>query len=103
MAELTALDIVVFMLVAFAALAGLARGFVGEIVSLIAWVAGIAAVRFFHTPTALLATQWTGTESGGAILAGAMLFFGGFLAVRILGGKRGRIFSYDKLPWSCVR
>jgi len=86
MAELTAFDVVALILVSLAALAGLARGFVGEIVSLIAWVAGIAAVRFFHGEVKTVATQWTGTEAGGAILAVVVLFLGGFLAVRIVGG-----------------
>jgi membrane protein required for colicin V production len=86
MAELTAFDVVVLVLVSLAALAGLARGFVGEIVSLIAWVAGIAAVRFFHTPAKAIAAQWTGTEAGGAILAVVVLFLGAFIAVRVVGG-----------------
>jgi membrane protein required for colicin V production len=83
---LTSFDVVVLILVSLAALAGLARGFVGEIVSLIAWVAGIAAVRFFHTPAKAIAVQWTGTEAGGAILAVVVLFLGAFIAVRVVGG-----------------
>ncbi len=86
MAELTAFDVVVLVLVSLAALAGVARGFVGEIVSLIAWVAGIAAVRFFHTPAKAIAVQWTGTEAGGAILAVVVLFLGAFITVRVVGG-----------------
>jgi membrane protein required for colicin V production len=86
MADLTTFDVIVLLLVSLAALAGLARGFVGEIVSLIAWVAGIAAVRFFHTPAKAIAAQWTGTEAGGAILAVVVLFLGAFIAVRIVGG-----------------
>ena len=86
MAELTAFDVVVLIIVTLTALAGLARGFVGEVVSLIAWVAGIAAVRFFNAPAKAMATQITGTEAGGAILAVVVLFLGGFLAVRIAGG-----------------
>ena len=86
MAELTAFDVVVLLLVALAGLAGLARGLVGEIVSLIAWVAGIAAIRFLHAPAKALAAQWTGTEAGGAILAVVVLFLGAFIAVRVAGG-----------------
>ncbi|MFZ4689085.1 MAG: CvpA family protein [Polymorphobacter sp.] len=87
MADLTAFDVVVVILVSLAALAGLARGFVGEIVSLFAWVAGILAVRFFHDQAKDYAAQLTGTEAGGAILALVVLFLGAFLAVRIIGGK----------------
>lgn len=87
MAELTAFDVVVGLLVVLLALGGLARGFVGEIVSLLAWVAGIVAVRLFYTPAKALAANLTGTEAGGAIAALVVLFLAGFLIVRILGGK----------------
>ena len=87
MGALTAFDVVVGILVVIAALAGLARGFVGEVVSLLAWAAGIVAVRFFYTPAKALATGFVGTESGGAILALVVLFLGAFIAVRLVGGK----------------
>jgi membrane protein required for colicin V production len=86
MAALTVFDVVVILLVGLLAFAGLARGFVGEIVSLLAWVAGIIAVRLFYTPTKAMMTQLTGTEAGGAVAALAALFIGGFLIVRIIGG-----------------
>lgn len=87
MADLTAFDVVVLLAVAIAALAGLARGFVGEIVSLFAWIAGIAAVRLFYTPAKVAATTATGTEAGGAILAFVGLFLVAFIAVRLAGGR----------------
>ena len=87
MAALTAFDIVVGIIVVLAALAGLARGFVGEVVSLLAWVAGIVAVRFFYTPAKAIAARLTGTESGGAILALVAVFLIAFIAVRVVGGK----------------
>lgn len=87
MAALTAFDVVVGLVVVLAALAGLARGFVGEIVSLLAWVAGIVAVRFFHTPVKDMAAKFTGTESGGAILALVVIFLVAFIVVRVVGGK----------------
>ncbi len=87
MADLTSFDVVVLIIVALAALAGLARGFIGEIVSLLAWGAGIAAVRFLYTPGKVIAARLTGTEAGGAILALVVLFISAFLTVRILGGR----------------
>jgi membrane protein required for colicin V production len=86
MAALTVFDVIVILLVGLLAFAGLARGFVGEIFSLLAWVAGIIAVRLFYTPAKALMTQLTGTEAGGAVAALAVLFIGGFLLVRIIGG-----------------
>jgi membrane protein required for colicin V production len=87
MAGLTVFDVVVLLLVGLLALGGLARGFVGEIVSLLAWVAGIFAVRLFYTPVKAFLAQLTGTEAGGAIAALVVLFIGGFLIVRIVGGQ----------------
>lgn len=87
MAALTAFDIVVSLIVVLAALAGLARGFVGEVVSLLAWVAGIVAVRFFYTPVKTYAERLTGTESGAAILALVVIFLTAFILVRVIGGK----------------
>ena len=87
MAALTAFDIVVGIIVVLAALAGLARGFVGELVSLLAWVAGIVAVRFFYTPVKGFTAKLTGTESGGAILALVAVVLVAFIVVRIIGGK----------------
>jgi membrane protein required for colicin V production len=87
MNALTAFDIVVSLIVVLAALAGLARGFVGEIVSLLAWVAGIVAVRFFYTPVKAIAERYTGTESGSAILALVVIFLVAFILVRVVGGK----------------
>lgn len=86
MAALTAFDVVVLLLVGLAAIAGLLRGFIGEIVSLVAWAAGIAAVRLFYTPAKTIAINLTGTGPGGAILALVALFLAGFLTVRIAGG-----------------
>ena len=87
MMSLTAFDIVVGLIVVIAAFAGLARGFVGEVVSLLAWAAGFVAVRFLYTPGKALASRVTGDESGAAILAVVLIFLGAFILVRILGGK----------------
>lgn len=87
MHSLTAFDIVVLLMIAFAAFGGLVRGFVGEVVSLAAWVVAVLAVRFFYTPVKPFAVKVTGTESGGAILAFVALFIGAFLLVRLIGGS----------------
>lgn len=47
---MTALDIFVILLLGGAALVGFVRGFTHEVLSLLSWVAGIAALKLFHTP-----------------------------------------------------
>jgi membrane protein required for colicin V production len=90
MDQFTAFDIVAILLVGLAALAGLARGFVGEIVSLLAWAAGILAVRFGFGLAKPFALQIAGDEAGAAILAFVLLFLGAFIAVRVIGGQVSR-------------
>lgn len=83
---LTAFDIAVFAIVGFAAIAGLARGFVSETTSLLAWVAGVVAVRYFHTEAKMFVRGWMDNESGASVVALLGLFFGAFLVVRVVGG-----------------
>ena len=89
MTSLTAFDIVVLLLIGFGALAGLARGFVTEVLSLLAWVAAIFAVRLFYPAGKIIATRLTGTESGGAILAFVLIFAVTFVVFKGVGGALG--------------
>jgi len=86
---MTALDIVVLLMIGLAALAGVMRGFVTEILSLIAWVAGVAALRLFYEPGAAMAAGWSGTETGGAILAFVMIFLVSFIGFRFIARALG--------------
>ena len=89
MATLTALDIVVLLLIIFGGVAGLARGFVTEVLSLLAWVAAIMAVRFLYPAGKTVALHLTGTESGAAILAFATIFLVTFIVFRMIAGELG--------------
>ena len=86
---MTAFDIVVLLMIGLAALAGVLRGFVTEILSLIAWVAGVAALRLFYEPGAAMAAEWTGTETGGAILAFVLIFLIAFIGFRLIARTLG--------------
>jgi membrane protein required for colicin V production len=90
MDTLTAFDIIVLLLVALAALAGLARGFVGELASLLAWVAGVFAVRLFYTPAKVLAAGFVSSDAAAAVLAFAVLFLVAFITVRLIGNGLSR-------------
>lgn len=86
---LTAFDIIILLMILIAAGFGLMRGFVTEILSLVAWVAGVAALRLFYEPASALATEWTGTETGGAILAFVLVFLLTFVAFRFVANALG--------------
>lgn len=86
---LTALDILVFILVGAGLVFGFLRGFVAELLSLIAWVLAVIALSWFHAP---VAEMLRGPVGSGAWLLAFLLVFGlvfglGKLASRRLGGR----------------
>lgn len=89
MANLTALDVTVLLLIGLGGLAGLARGFVTEILSLFAWVAALFAVHFIYPFARPLAIRLTGTEAGGSILAFVGIFLIAFLIFRSVAQQLG--------------
>src|SRR4051795_12599179 len=92
---MTALDIFVFLLLIGGAAVGFVRGFVHEVISLLAWVVAIVMLKLFHTQL------WNGltgnvveSSSAAAVLAFAFLFVPSFLIVKLvarsLGGRTRR-------------
>jgi membrane protein required for colicin V production len=95
MGSLTALDIIVLILVGGGLVLGFMRGFIGEVLSLLAWVAAIVALKFLHTPaTAALS---------GVVLALALVFgivfIAGKLIARQIGtaAKRSVVGPFDRV------
>jgi membrane protein required for colicin V production len=100
---MTALDILTLLLCGTAAVLGLKRGFVTEILSLAAWFAAVAGVKLLHAPVAAALTDMVGTASGASLLAFALVFGIIFLGVRwfarSLGSKTksSGIGSFDRV------
>ena len=91
MSDLTAFDIFFFAAVGLFALAGLKRGFVTEILGLLAWVGGIVAVNMSFDQGRDLALDFLGSPITAALLSVLVLFFGTFVILRVvaraLGGR----------------
>ena len=91
---MTALDIFVIIVVGGAALIGFVRGFVHEVLALLAWVAAIVMLALFHTQLAEGLGSVVDTYAAAAVLAFALLFVPTFIAVKLLarsiGGKTRR-------------
>lgn len=89
--NLAALDILVFLAVGGAAVLGLMRGFVTEVLSLFAWVAVVFALKLCHAPLTHALTGLVGTTAGAAVLAFAILtgitYFGGRMVARSIGSR----------------
>lgn len=69
------MDIIVLTLVGGGAVLGFMRGLVQEVLSLLAWVLAIVAVRLFHAPVSDALTERVGS-AGGAAMLGFVLLFG---------------------------
>lgn len=90
MGSFTALDIIVLLLVGGGIVSGFIRGFVQEVLSLVAWLAAIIALKIFHEPVSAYLLQPVGTHAGAAVLAFALIFGIVFLAGRLLAGRMGK-------------
>jgi membrane protein required for colicin V production len=88
---LSALDILVILAVGGAAVLGLMRGFVSEVLSLFAWVAIVFALKLFHSPLTHAFSRLVGTVTGAAVLAFAVLvgltYFGGRIVASAVSGR----------------
>jgi membrane protein required for colicin V production len=92
---MTALDVFVFLLLIGGAAIGFVRGFVHEVISLLAWIVAIAMLKLFHIQFwSGLAGTFGSSPAAAAVLAFAILFIPSFLAVKLvarqLGGKTRR-------------
>ena len=92
---MTALDVFVFLLLFGGGAVGFVRGFVHEVISLLAWLVAIAMLKLFHTQlwTGLI-TSFHWDNAAAAVLAFAILFVPSFVLVKLLarqiGGKTRR-------------
>jgi membrane protein required for colicin V production len=88
---LTALDIFVLISVGGAAVLGLTRGFVTEVLSLTAWLLVVFALKLLHSPLSAALADSVGTAAGAATLAFAMIagvtWFGGRMVARAIGAR----------------
>ena len=88
---LTALDIIVLLFVGGGLVLGYLRGFVAEVMSLVAWVVAIIAVKLLHTPVSNLLSGVVGTWGGAAVLAFALIFLVAFAATKLVGLRLAKI------------
>ena len=86
---MTALDIFVLLLLGGGAMIGFVRGFVHELLSLLAWVIAVVMVKLFHPQLWEGLTPSIGTGAGAAVVAFALLFLPSFLLVKLLARMIG--------------
>jgi membrane protein required for colicin V production len=90
MGSFTALDIIVLLLVGGGVVFGFIRGFVHEVLALLAWVAAIVALKLFHEPATNAMLGPVGTYAGAAVLAFALLFGIVFIVGKLIARRMGK-------------
>ncbi|HEX4738691.1 MAG TPA: CvpA family protein [Allosphingosinicella sp.] len=86
---MTALDIIVLLLVGGGLVLGWLKGFVGEVLSLAAWIVAIVFLRLLFTPATNALTGVVGTHAGAAVLAFVLVFGLVFLAGKLVARRVG--------------
>lgn len=86
---LTAFDIVVLLFVGCSAVLGGLRGFVTEVLSVIALFLVVFMLKMFHTGLSHALAPHVGTNAGAAVLAFAILAGGTYLLGRIVANAIG--------------
>lgn len=100
---MTALDVIVMLLVGGGLVLGWIKGFVGEVLSLAAWIVALVFLKLLHTPATNALEGIVGTRPGAAVLAFALVFgtvfLIGKLVARSVGGgvKRSVIGPVDRV------
>ena len=87
---MTGFDIIVLVIVGVAAIGGFTRGFVQEILSLLAWILAIFAIRFLHPALSAFLLGYIGSPNRAAILAFALLLLIPYAAMRVIAGNIGK-------------
>ena len=77
-----AFDIIVLLIVGVTAITGFMRGFVQEVLALVAWILAVLAIYYFHTPLTEGLAPHMSSESGAMVLAFALLLLVPYAAVK---------------------
>lgn len=87
---MNALDMALLLVAGGMAVFGFLRGFVEELLLLLAWVVAIIAVRLFLAPVSDLAGVWVGAGATAEIFAFVGLFAITFFAGKLIARRAGR-------------
>jgi membrane protein required for colicin V production len=85
LSSLAGFDWLVLLIVGVTSVLGLMRGFIAEVASLAAWVAGVVAVRLFYRPARALIEAAGAPELLAAIAGVLVPFLVALLAVKLAG------------------
>lgn len=87
---MTGFDIIVLGIVGVAAIGGFMRGFVQEVLSLLAWVLAAFAIRYLHTPLTAAMAKHIGYDITTSVLAFALLLLIPYAAMKVIANNLGK-------------
>jgi len=86
---MTGFDIIVLIIVGVAAIGGLMRGLVQEVLSLAAWILAAFSVYYLHTPLTQALSEYLDGETITAILAFTLLLLIPYAAMKVIANNVG--------------
>lgn len=89
MGALSAFDILVIAMIVLGGLAGAMRGFVTEVLSLLAWVGAFLAVRFLYAPVLPIAERLTKNEAAASVATFILIFAAAYILFRLVAQMLG--------------
>lgn len=84
---MTAFDIIVLIIVGVAAIGGFLRGFVQEVLSIMAWILAVLAIRFLHTDLTAAILDFMGSPVTASILAFALLLLVPYAGMKLIASR----------------
>ena len=77
-----AFDIIVLLIVGVTAIAGFMRGFVQEVLALVAWILAVLAIYYVHAPLTSMLGTYVASQAGAGVLAFALLLLVPYATVK---------------------
>ena len=84
-----AFDIIVLLIVGVTAVSGFMRGFVQEVLALVAWILALLAIYYLHTPLSEGLAPHLASANGAAVLAFALLLLVPYAVVKFASKRVG--------------
>ena len=84
---MTAFDLIVLLIIGVAAVGGFLRGFVQEVLSIMAWVLAVLAIRFLHTDLTAAILEFMGSPITASILAFASLLLVPYAGMKLIASR----------------
>ena len=87
---MTGFDFLVMLIVGVAAIGGVMRGFLQEVLTLAAWILAAFSIRFLHTPMTLQMQDYIGTGVTTSVLAFTLLLLIPYAAMKVVANNVGK-------------